>query len=170
MNQQLRQTEQLMLNFGESPCFQPITTVDPLAIVSSVERLYNRLYDLCATLGIDLQTHAAFGVRSRDLHINPAHTLERLTRLQYDLFRLVHNLGLSRYTPAAFTEFYNSASTLLHPDGRLHHGPDGQPIRPLTYRSADYSSILALYNPRPLFADHTNPAVPADDVPTDCPF
>ena len=158
-----------MLNFGESPRYQPIDTIDPLAIVSEVERLYNSLYALCATLGIDLQTHASLGVRSRDHHFKPSWALERLTHIQHSHLRLTHLLGLGRYSSAAFTEFFNSESTLLHADGKIHTDSNNRPVRPPTYSPPNYLAILDLYNPRPLFADHVNPTIPSDDS-SDVPY
>jgi len=162
----LQQTEQLMLNFGESPRYQPIDTIDPLTVITEIERLYNSLYALCATLGVDIQTHASFGVRSRDHTFQPAWALERLTLLHHSQLRLIHLLGLSRYSAAAFTEFFNSETNLLHPDGKIHTDSNNLPIRPPSYSPPDYRSILDLYNPRPLFADHVNPTITSDDSDT----
>jgi len=146
-----------MLNLGESPRYQPIDTIDPVAIVSEIQLLYNTLYDLCATLGIEVQAHASLGVRSRDHQFEPARALENLTHLQHSELRLVHLLGLSRYSSAAFTEFFNSKTTLLHEDGKIHTDSNNLPIRPETYSPPNYLPILDLYKPRPLFADHVNP-------------
>ena len=155
-----------MLNFGEVPRYQPIDTVDPFGMSQTIDVLFTDLYNICYALGFEVKHHANYCFHTREHTVDKAVLLGRLTTLQHDLFRLVHLLGMGRYSAAAFTEFYNSRLTLVHDDGKVHHDANNRPIPPESYLSPDYRTILDFHNPRPLFADHVNTPVQTDDGST----